>query len=73
MVFVLFHCRRYHEKASQKETVSHMFALKRKKMLLFSWTFTVVRYIKKWLDCVDVYCALLLVDYWKSSVEHVSS
>ena len=45
MVFVLFHCRRYHEKASQTETVSHMFALKR--MLLFGCTFTVVCYIKK--------------------------
>ena len=43
-----FHCRRHSEKASKAERVSHMCAFeKRKKMLLFSCTFTVICYLKK--------------------------
>ena len=42
-------------------------------MLLFSCTLLLSIISKeKWLDYVDTYCALLLVDYWRNSEKHVS-
>ena len=80
MVFVLFCCRRNCKKTSKKKRVSHVFALKiflreERKSVAVQLCITVVCYLKdkkSRLRYVNVWCALLLVDYWKNLRRHVS-
>ena len=73
MVFVLFCCRGDCQLTSQKERVSHMFALREKKCYCLVGRYCCLLSQKKiWLDYVDIYYALLLVDYWGNSEKHVS-